>query len=130
MKTHITKKEFKAIEVLVIALHFFSALVFIASILVPIFFYNGEILGGKYIDPVTTSLYSLGGLFMALILFSASELLQIFMKMEYNLEEIRGTLARNTKKKIDDTIKKTTKSISNKSSKRPRASKSPTKRKK
>ena len=109
MKTHIDKKEFQAVEILVVTLHFFSIIFLITSVLVPIFFYNGEALGLGKVNPVFTSLYSLGGLFVSLLLFSISELLQIFMKIEFNLEAIRSSLAPKKTQVESGKLNKTTK---------------------
>ena len=110
MRRHRTKEDFHAISVTVIALNFFSAIIFMASVLIPIFFFNGELLGGENVSPIHTTFYSLSGLFISLALLSFAELLQLFMKVESNLNVIKRALVPEEKKTaIPSPATKTTK---------------------
>jgi len=113
MRRHRTKEDFHAISVTVIALNFFSAIIFMTSVLIPVFFFNGELLGGENVSPIHTAFYSLSGLFISLALLSFAELLQLFMKVESNLNIIRKSLVPEKKKvTIPSPVSKATKADS------------------
>ena len=78
MRAHLTKNEFKFVAISVMVLEVASFLIFIFGTL-------GAILG-TYSGISTTDfiLLGFGGIFIALILMAAAEVLQVIMRIEYN----------------------------------------------
>lgn len=78
MRAHLTKNEFKFVAISVMVLEVASFLIFVFGTL-------GAILG-TYSGISTTDfiLLGFGGIFIALILMAAAEVLQVIMRIEYN----------------------------------------------
>lgn len=78
MRAHLTKKEFKFVAITVMVLEVAAFLVFVFGTL-------GAILG-TYSSISTTDFIILGfgGIFTALLLMAAAEILQLMMRIEYN----------------------------------------------
>ena len=89
MKAHLTKNEFKFVAISVMVLEVASFLVFIFGTLSAIL--------GTYNNISTTDfiLLGFGGIFVALILMAAAEVLQIMMRIEYNTRKENSLLAEN-----------------------------------
>jgi|CXWL01.1.fsa_nt_gi hypothetical protein len=78
MRAHLTKSEFKFVAISVMVLEVAAFLIFIFGTL-------GAILG-TYSNISTTDfiLLGFGGIFIALMLMAAAEILQLVMRIEYN----------------------------------------------
>jgi len=84
MKSHEKKEDFYAVGVTVVALNFVSALIFISSAIFPVIFLLRE-----EIKITNFILFSLGGIAFSLLTLASAEILQIFLKIEFNTRKIK-----------------------------------------
>ncbi len=96
MRAHLTKDEFKFVAVSVMVLEVASFLVFIFGTL-------GAIIG-TYSGISTTDfiLLGFGGIFVALVLMAAAEILQLTMRIEYNTRKENSILKKMASAQADE----------------------------